>query len=342
MLDDFDIPDWVSERGGTQTVPRPDAPSVHGAPHRPTAPGQASHLAEPRPRPQPALDPPSQSRRDTGARSAVRRASPGRHRPPLPSRKVRLRRTALGATLVVAFVATIVSLWSPTQAAVRARAASPTTAGSSSTGATPSQTRTGATAAAQVTLQGKVTATPVVDRGTGGLHYVPLPAVKDTAPSGARTVRVALEVEGGTHVDEAQAATWIAAVLGHQKGWQGTDRVRFRPVTAAQVARGEVDIRITLASPTLTDKLCAPLQTHGHVSCFNKGRAVLNTKRWLTGVPSYKGKLPAYHTYLVNHEVGHGLGHGHEDCPGAGRVAPIMLQQTLGLHGCIANPYPRP
>lgn len=238
----------------------------------------------------------------------------------------------------MAFVATMVSLWSPesapaTQAAVQARTPSPSVS-------SPTPTATSAPASTKATLPGKAAAPVVVERGSGKLHYVALPAIKDTAPPGARVYRVALEVEGGTHVDEAQAAKWISAVLGHEKGWQGVDGVRFRPVTAAQNARGEVDIRVTLASPTLTDRICAPLETHGDVSCFNRGRAVLNTKRWLTGVPFYKDNLAAYRSYLVNHEVGHGLGHKHEDCPGRGRTAPIMLQQTLGLDGCKANPYP--
>jgi predicted Zn-dependent protease len=69
---------------------------------------------------------------------------------------------------------------------------------------------------------------------------------------------------------------------------------------------------------------------------------VINLARWLDAVPDYEGDVATYRQYVVNHEVGHFLGNSHEQCPGQGELAPVMQQQTLGLDGCVKNPWPYP
>jgi hypothetical protein len=183
-------------------------------------------------------------------------------------------------------------------------------------------------------------ATPAPQSGTGRVSPVALPAIAAPTLNPGRTVRVGLEVEGGTGIDTEEAARIISATLGDSRGWQTRDKVRFRAVSASEVESGDVDLVIVLASPDLTDRLCAPLRTRGEVSCFNLRKVVLNVRRWTQGVSGYAGNLPAYRQYMVNHEVGHGLYHGHVECPGKGEVAPVMLQQSKGLDGCTQNPWP--
>ena len=180
----------------------------------------------------------------------------------------------------------------------------------------------------------------VLESAGGQTH--PVPISLDVASGEGRVVRYSVEVEDGLEAYQAEFATVVQGVLHHKMGWQGVDRVTFVPVPHTDVARGApVDIRVVLATPTLTARLCAPLNTtNPQVSCWAYGRAVLNLHRWVRGAVSYGADLNNYRVYLVNHEVGHGLGHGHAQCPRGGARAPIMVQQTKGLDGCAAWPWP--
>jgi hypothetical protein len=191
-----------------------------------------------------------------------------------------------------------------------------------------------ATASPSPTAAPAPSPTPVVEQGDGRLLVVP---VATEASGGGAATSYVVEVEGGLGIDGAAFAREVDRVLADPRSWGADGRPALRRVDA-----GEAQVRVTLASPRTTDRLCAPLDTNGYFSCGNGPRAVLNAARWLQGAPSYAGALGAYREYLVNHEVGHVLGHGHEPCPGEGRAAPVMLQQTKGLAGCVRNPWPYP
>jgi hypothetical protein len=202
---------------------------------------------------------------------------------------------------------------------------------------------TGATAdRGDGTGDGKDAKGAVIESGSGrfGVVAMPASAVRPT-PTTGRTVRYTVELEGGVDIRGEELATVVGRVLTDPRGWQSKDGVRFVNVSPATAAKGApVDLRITLASPATTDRLCSPLETRGQVSCHNAARVVLNLRRWVLGAKAYGNDITGYRTYLVNHEVGHGLGHGHAYCGGTGKVAPVMMQQTYGLKGCTAWPWP--
>lgn len=89
----------------------------------------------------------------------------------------------------------------------------------------------------------------------------------------------------------------------------------------------------------MVDRLCAPLNTNGYVSCTQGSSVILNLNRWRYAVPHFKSRLE-YRRMLTNHEIGHRLGQGHRYCSGARNTAPVMQQQTYGLQGCKSNPWP--
>lgn len=146
-----------------------------------------------------------------------------------------------------------------------------------------------------------------------------------------------VEVEDGTGVDPDRAAEQIAAVLAHPRGWSHGGEHTFR-----QVADGPAGLVIKIATPATTDRICGAygLKTRGEVNCRGGEKVMVNLKRWQLGSPQFDGPVAEYRALIVNHEVGHWLGRGHETCPGKGRPAPAMMQQIDGLKGCVANAWP--
>jgi hypothetical protein len=174
----------------------------------------------------------------------------------------------------------------------------------------------------------------VPDSGDGTQVVVP---GEVAAPPGERPVTVAVAVEGGVPVDGAAVADFVMTTLNDPRGWVNEGYVFGRTGDA-----DDADVTVVLGSPAMTERLCRPLRTYGKVSCRNGGVVALTHFRWVGGTADYADDLTAYRHYLVNHEVGHYLGKGHVGCPGTGAVAPVMLQQTLGLQGCARNPWPYP
>ncbi|MFI5934285.1 DUF3152 domain-containing protein [Actinoplanes sp. NPDC051494] len=166
-------------------------------------------------------------------------------------------------------------------------------------------------------------------------------AAAQTGPAAGttgRTLRYRVLVERDIKgVRAAAFANDVAATLGDGRGWTAGGRWRFRRVALDR----PYDFTVYLATPGTRDLLCAD-GPDGYTSCRKGDKVVLNAARWARGVPGYGAGLGTYRRYMVNHEVGHRLGHGHQRCPGAGEPAPVMQQQTLGLHGCEPNAWPYP
>ena len=225
---------------------------------------------------------------------------------------------ALGSTLVPD-----AGNWSPDPLLVQPSA--------SRAGTTPSQSKSAppATGAA-----GRAIAVPRTGSGT----FVAAVAGGPVHGGAGRLNRYRVEVEAGTGQDPLEVAAIVDTVLGDPRSWIGGGNVRLQLVPAGAPA----EFTVLLASPATSEAICATggLRTEGYSSCRLPGRVVLNLARWLTGVPDYGASLEEYRRYLVNHEVGHQLGHGHESCPAPGAPAPVMQQQTYGLQGCLANGWP--
>ena len=182
---------------------------------------------------------------------------------------------------------------------------------------------------------------PPEGRGTFTFHAN---AGKVLGTSGElRRFRVA--VEDGVPEDLGQFAATLDATLGDRRSWSAGGRLRMQ-----RVGQGTPhDFTIYLASGQTARRLCATggvdIRVGGepYTSCRASGKVILNLNRWRLSVPQFvDGNVPlaVYRQYVINHEVGHELGHGHEACPRRGGPAPVMQTQTLGLGGCVANAWP--
>jgi hypothetical protein len=149
-------------------------------------------------------------------------------------------------------------------------------------------------------------------------------------------VTYTVEVEDAVGYSAEEFARIVDQTLADPRSWIADGSVAFQRVASG----GQV--RIVLATPGTTDQLCLPLDTAGLYSCHQGGTVALNSNRWINGTENWPGPIDEFRHYAVNHEVGHAIGHGHESCPGSGQPAPVMMQQSKGLEGCLPNGWPFP
>lgn len=159
-------------------------------------------------------------------------------------------------------------------------------------------------------------------------------------------LRFRIAVEEGSQEQVDPVADLVDVTLGDARSWTGDGRTRMQRVSARQPA----DFTIYLATARTAARMCSAggvdIQVDGqpYTSCRAPGQVIINLNRWRESVPEYVRlgvPLQEYRQYVLNHEVGHELGQGHEQCPGPGRAAPVMLQQTLSLRGCQPYSWPR-
>lgn len=163
-----------------------------------------------------------------------------------------------------------------------------------------------------------------------------LPSTLDI--DGSPLIEFSIEVDPdlATELSEAAFTAFVIETLSDERSW-GARGVGFRLVEEGGL------FTMTVATPSRVDQLCAPLQTNGFFSCARNGWVAFNSNRWFGATDSWPADLETYRRYLINHEVGHYLlGPSHASCPGQGEPAPVMMQQTKGLGGCVPNGWVEP
>ncbi len=154
-------------------------------------------------------------------------------------------------------------------------------------------------------------------------------------------VRFRVAVDDGLPTTTQAFARALRSVLCDERSWIGSGRVRF-----AYDPNGS--LLIALRTPDHTEQRCMALirlSVRRTYSCATRSEIVLNSARWFGGSPDWPGPLADYRRMLTNHEVGHAIGFGHQQCSASGAQAPVMMQQSKGLTSpngltCKRNPWP--
>lgn len=177
----------------------------------------------------------------------------------------------------------------------------------------------------------------VVVRAAG---YHPATAISPRAEQVAhrvdvrRTVTYQVETRGRITTSVRDFARLAQETYSDPRGW------RAKGVRFVRVDRGG-SFTLVLAEASRVPVFSSGCSSDW--SCRVGRFVIINQTRWKHASPAWNsadGALRDYRHMVVNHETGHWLGRGHAGCPGPGRLAPVMMQQSKGLGGCRFNPWP--
>jgi hypothetical protein len=166
------------------------------------------------------------------------------------------------------------------------------------------------------------------------------------------TYTIKLQVHPGCRCTLTQFKKLAVPCIMHRDGWQKfgyrfmiihDDHDTPQTHTPASHHTGLKRITITLTPRIEINRLFPSFSQQQLSVCVIQSREIfIHEDRWMRNYPDLSEmSLPQYRSYVLNHELGHALGFDHEPCSGRGNFAPIMLQQTLGQHGCKPSPFPR-
>jgi hypothetical protein len=151
-----------------------------------------------------------------------------------------------------------------------------------------------------------------------------------------RTVTYAVETRGNIVADLNNFKVLANETYNDSRGWKRLG-VQFQEVSSGG------DFTLVFSEAGQVPSFGSPCDST--YSC-NIGRyVIINQDRWQGATDAWNnagGNLRDYRNMVVNHETGHWLGHGHifTPCANYSQPAPIMMQQSIDLHGCKFNPWP--
>lgn len=128
----------------------------------------------------------------------------------------------------------------------------------------------------------------------------------------------------------------LAATYADTRGWNDGGKIAFKHVASG------CNYTVWLAAPSLMTSFGSICDDY--YNCQVGSGVVVNNDRWLYATDPWNKtgqSLEVYRTLIIDHESGHRLGfRDNPTCPGAGQPAPVMMQQSIDLKGCVFNVWP--
>lgn len=224
---------------------------------------------------------------------------------------------------------------SKTKQSPSAKATKKTTAENSSAKKTPEQSDTSSSPTDETKRQVEALAASISDEESATIKAK---ADETAHNSGKPVTQYTYCIAGKGNVGALDGfANTVYRVLNDQRGW---------PRAGATFVKGDGDacnftVVLSEAKYMQTfDSGCS-----AEYSCRVGDNVIINLDRWNGGIGNWMeagGNLARYRTMVINHEVGHALGHidNETTCAGAGKPAPLMQEQSMHLDGCTVNEWP--
>ena len=144
--------------------------------------------------------------------------------------------------------------------------------------------------------------------------------------------------------DLTEFANMVFSTLNDPRGWPRAG-VIFQENEGADPNTDPNACSMTLTLAAADQMTSFSTECSDEYSCRVGNDVIINVDRWNNATEGWLnagGTVERYRTMVINHEVGHRLGHLDNEltCPAVNQPAPLMQQQSMDLLGCVPNEWP--